>query len=185
MPGPKLKEQPEAQPEKILVLSWKQVLIHFGLFGFCVFLGLLSWFIADPQSVRLFETLPGETQTINITPDIHIVLDGGSSVTIEDDKPLFIEVLRGNTYFDIRDTSTEPMTVKIGHTLINDVGKQFSIRMQKNGNNVISVAKGQIKVNSPSGAYLISALEQADFDGFRVSKHRMISERDVAPWRRR
>lgn len=173
------------QPEKILVFSWKQLLIHSALFGFCAFLGLLSWYIADPESIRFFETQPEEQLTIKVTPDIQVVLDGSSSLAITDNKPLRIEVLRGNAYFDISSNSTDPLTVKIGHTLINDLGKRFSIRMQKNGKNIISVAKGQLKINTPSGTYLISSFEQADFDGYQVSKHRMISERDVAPWHKR
>ncbi len=183
MPGPKLTDQPKEQPERILVFSWNQVLIHCALFGFCIFLGLLSWYIADPESTRFFETQPDEQLTVRITPNINVTLDGSSSLAI--DKSLRIEVFKGNIYFDIHDNSIDPITIKICHTLIDEVGKRFSIRMQKNGKNIISVAKGQIKINAPPGTYLISALEQADFDGNKVSHHRMISERDVAPWHKK
>ncbi len=178
MPAPKSSDS--SNPKKSF--SWQRLLIHCALFGVCALLGVLSWHISKPQSVRFYETKSDEHLTVKVTPEIEATLDSSSSFAITDNKPLRIELFRGNIYFDIGANSTEKLSVKIGETLIEDVGPRFSIRMQKDGSHIISVAQGQARINVASGTYLISALEQANFDGFRISKHKMISESDVAPW---
>ncbi|PTN11937.1 FecR family protein [Nitrosomonas aestuarii] len=172
----------DPSPKKPFVFSWRRLFIHLALFSVCAFLGLMSWHLSKPQSIRLHETKPGEYLNIKVTPDIYISLDSSSSFAITDNEPLRIELFRGNTYFDIKKNPADHLTIKVGDTLIEDIGTRFSVRMQKNGNHILSVAQGQVKVHVVSGVYLISALEQADFDGYKVSKHRMISEREVAPW---
>ncbi|HNP26316.1 MAG TPA: FecR family protein [Nitrosomonas sp.] len=172
----------DPSPKKPFVFSWRRFFMHLSLFGLCAFLGLMSWYLSKPQSIRFHETRTGEYLTVKVTPDIHITLDSSSSFAITDNEPLRIELFRGNTYFDIKKNAPDHLAIKVGETLIEDIGTRFSVRMQKDGNHILSVAQGQVKVHVVSGVYLISALEQADFDGYKVSKHRMISEREVAPW---
>lgn len=168
--------------QKPFVFSWRRLLLHCSILSIGVLLGLLSWIISKPYSVRFHETKAEEYLVISVTPDIEIAMDSNSSIAITDNKPLRMELFNGNIYFDIKKDALEKPEIKVGETLIEDAGNRFSIRLHKDGSNTVSVAEGQIKVHVDSGTHLISALEQADFDGFSISRHRMISEREVAPW---
>lgn len=116
------------------------------------------------------------------TPDINISLDHDSSVTVSNTEPPRIELLRGNAYFDTKNKHEEKLQVKVGTTYIKDLGTRFSIGRRSDGGTV-AVAEGQVEVQVETGTYLISSRERADFDGKRVTGHRMISEADIAPWR--
>lgn len=168
--------------QKPFVFSWRRLLLHCSILSIGVLLGLLSWFISKPHSVRFHETKAEEYLAISVTPDIEIAMDSNSSIAITENNPLRMELFKGNIYFDVKKNAHERPEIKVGDTLIEDVGYRFSIRLHKDGSNTISVAEGLVKVHVASGTHLISTLEQADFDGFSISKHRMISEREVAPW---
>src|SRR5690606_9287509 len=116
-----------------------------------------------------------------VTPDIEIALDTDSSIAITDNQPIQMELFKGNVYFNIRRDVMENIRIKIGEAFIDDVGTRFSIRMNKDGSRIISVAEGRLKINVASGTYLVNALEQVDFDNVKISRHRLISKRDVAP----
>jgi ferric-dicitrate binding protein FerR (iron transport regulator) len=167
---------------KPIVFSWRRFLLHASILGIGLLLGWMTWYFSKPQSVRFHETKADEYLTVAVTPHIEIALDTGSSIAITDRQPLFMELFKGNVYFNISRNAMEQIRIKVGEALIEDAGTRFSIRMNKDGSRIVSVAEGQLKINVASGAYQISALEQADFDNVKISRHRLISEREVAPW---
>ncbi|SER15108.1 FecR protein [Nitrosomonas sp. Nm51] len=167
---------------KDIKLTWRQLLFHFVLLCLCVLLGVFSWYLSRPQSIRLHETGMHEYLTVSLTPEIEVSLDHGSSCAVTDYEPLRIELFRGNAYFNIKKKQADDFRVKVGEAFIEDLGTRFSVRMRKDGNHIVSVGQGQIKVHVADGEYLISALEQANFNNFKISKHRMISANEVAPW---
>ncbi len=177
-----LNSEPTNSSSKLFVLSWQRFMLHFSILSIGLLLGLLSWYISKPQSFRLYETPIGQHMAIDVTTDIAIALDSNSSVSVTDNKPLQIELLKGNVYFDISKDAVNKPTVQVGNVLFENVAARFSIRKHKNGEATISVATGQIGIHLASSVYLISALEQADFDDYKMSKHRLISTYDVAPW---
>ncbi|WP_297326046.1 FecR family protein [Nitrosomonas sp.] len=164
------------------VFSWRRFSLHCAIMGFCVLLGLMTWYFAKPHSIRFYETKSEEQLTTAIAPDIDMALDTYSSVAVKDSQPLQVELLRGNVYFDIRKNATNTLEVKVGNVIIKDTGTRFSIRMHKDGSSNIAVADGHIKIHVASGVYQINTLEQADFDDARISKHRLVAEHDIAPW---
>lgn len=161
--------------------SWRRILLHGSITSMALGLGLLSWYIAKPVTARLHETGPGQHLTIKATPDIGITLDADSSVTVANSQSPRIELLRGNVYFDVTSKDDNKLEVRIGTVRIKDIGTRFSVRMQPGGGSV-AVADGQVEIHVATGTYLVSARESADFDGMRVTKHRLIVEADVAPW---
>lgn len=180
MPNPKPSDSP-SKP-KPFVFSWQRFFLHVSIVSVCLLLGLLSWSISKPQSIRLYETPVGQHLAVNVTTGVTIALDENSSIAVTDFKPLRMEIFKGNVYFEIEKDAVYKPSVKVGNVTFEEVATRFSLRAHKTGGGVVSVAAGQISVHLPSGVYLISALEQADFDDFSISKHRLISEYDVAPW---
>lgn len=145
-------------------------------------LGLMSWYISKPVTARLHETGPGQHLTVKATPDISISLDTDSAVTVANSQPPQIELLRGNAYFDVTSNDADKLEVKVGEVRIKDIGTRFSVRMWADGGSV-AVADGQVEIHVTTGTYLVSARERADFNGTRVTEHRLIAEADIAPWR--
>ncbi len=139
-------------------------MLHFYILSVGLLLGLLSWHLSKPQSIRLYETPIGQHLAIDVTADVAIVLDSNSSVSVTDNKPLQIELLKGNIYFDISHVAINKPIVQVGNVLFEDAAARFSIRKHKNSGGTVSVARGQIGIHLASSVYLISALEQADFD---------------------
>lgn len=167
---------------KTRAFSWPRFFVHFSIATTAVSLGLMSWFIAKPTATRIHQTVPGQRLTVAATPDIDISLDNDSTVTVSNNEPPRIELLRGNAYFDIKNKSGEKLQVKVDTTYIKDLGTRFSIR-RRPGGGTVAVAEGQVEIQVETGTYLVSSRERADFDGKRVTGHRMIAEADVAPWR--
>ena len=167
---------------KPFVFSWQRFLIHCAILSACLFLGVLTWYISKPHSVRFYETKADEYLTVAVTPDIQIALDNSSSITVTNNEQLLMELFKGNVYFDSKNRAFEKLRIKIGTTTIENIGSRCSIRLKRNGSKTVSVADGQVKIQVGSDIYLLSALEQADFDDFKMSNHHMISEREVAPW---
>ena len=173
-------EPPVIQPFTF-IFSWRRFLVHCAIMGFCVILGLLTWYFAKPQSIRFYETKE-EQLTTSIIPGIDLALDTSSLVAVKDSQPLQGELFKGSIYFDIKKNTSNTLEVKVGNVIIRDTGTRFSIRMHKDGSNNIAVAEGYVKIHVASGVYQINALEQVDFDDSNVSKHRLVTEHDIAPW---
>lgn len=157
-------------------------MLHFSIVSTGILLGLLSWYISKPQSFRLYETQVGQHLAIDVTNDVAIALDSDSSISVTENKPLQIELLKGNVYCNISKDASDKPTVQVGNVFFEDVDASFSIRKHKNGGGTVSVATGQIGIHLASSVYLINALEQADFDGYKISNHQLISSQNIAPW---
>jgi transmembrane sensor len=157
--------------------------VHGSIIAIAVSLGLMSWFIAKPLSIRLHETEPGQRVTIAATPNIDISLDADSSVTVSNTEPPRMELLRGNAYFDVRGDGAGKLQLKVGTTYIRDTGTRFSVSKSSTGGSV-AVASGEVEIQVEMGTYLVGAHESADFDGVRVTGQKIISDSAIAPWRR-
>lgn len=175
-------EPPVIQPFTF-VFSWRRFALHCTIMGVCVLLGLMTWYFGKPYNIRFYETKSDAQLTAAIAPDIGMVLDIHSAVAVKESQPLQVEFLKGNVFFDIKKNAINQLEVKVGNAVIKNIGTRFSIQMQKDGNNHIAVADGHIKIQVTSGIYQINALEQAEFNDVRISKHSLITERDIAPWR--
>ncbi|SDI06734.1 FecR domain-containing protein [Nitrosomonas sp. Nm132] len=165
------------------VFSWRRFLVHCAIISVCIMLGLMTWYFGKPPSIRFYEATSEEQLATAIAPGIDMALDTRSSIAVKEDQPLQVELFKGNVYFDIKKNATNQLEAKVGNAIIKNFGTRFSIQMQKDGNNHIAVADGYIKIHVASGVYQINASEQADFDDTSVSKHQLITDRNIAPWR--
>ncbi len=175
-------EPPVIQPFTF-VFSWRSFSLHCVIMGVCVLLGMMTWYFGKPHSVRFYETKSEAPLAAAIASNIDMTLDMSSFVAVKESQPVQVELFKGSVYFDIKKNATNQLEVKVGNALIKHIGTRFSIETQKDGSYHIAVAEGQIKIHVSSGIYHINALEQADFDDMKISKHTLASERDIAPWR--
>ncbi|HVW63560.1 MAG TPA: FecR domain-containing protein [Nitrosospira sp.] len=161
---------------------WRRFLIHLSIVSAAMFLGVMSWLIAKPMATRLHETVPGQRITVTATPQIDISLDSDSSVTVTNTEPPRIEVLRGNAYFDVKDTGAEKLQVKVGTAYVRGMNNRFSVSKRSNGGSV-AVAAGQVEIQVETGKFLVGSRERADFSDKTVTAQRVIAEADIAPWK--
>lgn len=175
-------EPPVIEPF-VFTFSWRRFLVHCVIMAICIALGLMTWYFGKAPSVRFYETKSEQQITAAISPDIEMVLAINSSVAIKEGQPLQAELFAGSVYFDIKKDAAEKLEVKVDNAIIKDFGTRFSIEKSKSGNHHIAVADGYIKIYVASGVYRINAHEQADFDDVKISKHRLVTEHSIAPWR--
>lgn len=161
---------------------WRRFLIHLSIASTALFLGVMSWLIAKPMATRLHETVPGQRITVTATPHIDISLDSDSSVTVTNTEPPRIEMLRGNAFFDVRNTGAEKLQVKVGAAYISGMDSRFSVSKRSNGGSV-AVAAGQVEIQVETGKYLVGSREKADFSNKTVTGQRVIAEADIVPWK--
>lgn len=176
--------KPPPSSPHTFVFSWRRFLLHCAIISVGVFCGLLSWYISKPQTTRFYQTSVGQYQAIAATPHIEIFLDTNSAVAVTDNQPVKIELFKGNAYIETDgEALNERLEVKVGEALIRDIGTRFRVSMLSDGSSNIAVEGGRVEIHVASGTHLISAGEQADFDGFSVTEHQLITETDIAPWR--
>lgn len=175
--------KPPAKSPHTFVFSWRRFLMHCAIISVGFFFGLLSWYISKPQTTRFYQTSSEQYQSIAATPHIEIFLDINSAVAVAENQPVKIELFKGNAYFATNGGALNELEVKVGEALIKDIGTRFRVSMLTDGSSNIAVEEGQVEIHVASGAHLISAGEQADFNGFSVTEHQLITETDIAPWR--
>jgi ferric-dicitrate binding protein FerR (iron transport regulator) len=174
--------KPKPEPFKF-VFNWRRFLVHCAIMSGCVMLGWMTWYFGKPPSIRFYETKQEEQLATAIAPGIDMTLDVSSSIAVKLEHPLQIELFKGNVYFDIDKNTPNQLEAKVGNALIRGAGTRCSIHMSENGNKHVAVADGHIKIHLASGIYQINAFEQADFNDNGISQHRLIADRNIAPWR--
>ncbi|SDY58854.1 FecR domain-containing protein [Nitrosomonas halophila] len=177
-------KSPDVEPYRF-VFRWRRLLMHSAIMGIGVILGLMTWYFGKPHSIRFYETTVEERLATAIAPGIDMALDVGSSIAVRADQPIKVELFKGNVYFDIDKNAAHLLEAKVGNTLIEGYGTRCSIQMHTDGHHHVAVAEGHIKIHVASGVYQINASEQADFDDQSISRHRLIADRNIAPWRPR
>ena len=178
-----LTPKPPATSPHPFVFSWRRFLLHCAIISVGVFFGLLSWYISKPQTTRFYQTSSEQHQTIAATPHVEIILDINSAVAVADSQPVKIELFKGSAYFETSGGALNELELKVGDAFIRDIGTRFRVSMLTDGSSNIAVEEGQVEIHVASGTHLISAGEQADFNGFSVTEHQLITEADIAPWR--
>ena len=163
--------------------SWRRFLLHSMIIGAGLFFGLLSWLISHPHTTRLYETNAEQHQHIKIAPRIEIFLDTNSAVAITDTNPMQIELFKGNVYFDAIRLASNEIKIKVGKAFLKDVVGRFKVSVLEDGGCNVAVVEGKTEIQAASGTFLVNAGEQASFDGFNVSEHKLITESNIAPWR--
>lgn len=165
------------------IFSWRRFLVHCTILGIGAILGMMTWYFGKPHSIRFYETTSEEQLATAIAPGIDMTLDTSSSVAVKEDHPLQVELFKGNVYINFNKNANKQLEAKVGNAIIMGFGPRCAILKRKDGNNQVAVADGYIKIHVTSGEYQINAFEQADFDDTTVSKHRLLTDLNIAPRR--
>ena len=176
------QKKPVSSPHTF-VFSWRRFLQHCAIISIGVFFGLLSWYISKPQTTRFYQTNAEQHQIIAATAHIEIFLDENTAIAVTESRPVQIELFKGSAYFETNGNASNKLEVKVGTALIRDVGTRFRVNMLNDGSSNVAVEEGQVEIRVASGSHLISAGEQANFDGLNIAEHQLVTETNIAPWR--
>lgn len=108
-----------ARPGRRVFLGWG---IAASLALFAGWLGLAG--SGGPYSI---ETAPGQRQTIALEDGTRIELNGGTRITLDEDRPRFASLERGEALFRVVHDETRPFEVEAGGTMLRDLGTVFNV----------------------------------------------------------
>ena len=101
---------------------------------------------AAPAHVETIATRHGEERSFQLADNTHVQLDSDSAISVRFDGSSRRVVLeRGQAYFRVAKAPGRPFAVRVGRSLVRDVGTAFDV--YRHASNVtITVAEGRVQV---------------------------------------
>ena len=101
---------------------------------------------AAPAHVDTVATRHGEERSFQLADNTRVQLDSGSAISVRFDRNSRRVVLeRGQAYFRVAKDPNRPFAVRVGRSLIRDVGTAFDVYRHAS-NITITVAEGRVQV---------------------------------------
>jgi transmembrane sensor len=118
-----------------MVLGW----------GIAASLALFAgWFsLAGSGGPYSIETTPGERQTITLEDGTRIELNGGTKITLDEDRPRYASLDRGEALFRVVHDDARPFEVEAGGTMLRDLGTVFNV-VRAEGVLDVAVSEGSV-----------------------------------------
>lgn len=116
------------------------------LAGFAILL-VTGWpgFAVKPD-IETFATQHGEERSLRLPDGSFVQLDSDSAITARFDRnSRQVVVDRGQAYFKVAKDPARPFSVKVGRSLIRDIGTAFNVYRHAS-NATITVAEGRVQV---------------------------------------
>jgi transmembrane sensor len=103
-----------------------------------------GWFsIAGSDGPYSIETAPGERQTIALDDGTRIELNGGTKITLDEDRPRYAALDRGEALFRVVHDDAHPFEVEAGGTVLRDLGTVFNV-VRDDGALDVAVSEGSV-----------------------------------------
>jgi transmembrane sensor len=106
--------------------------------------------LAGGESTYLVETGPGERRVVALEDGSRIRLNGGTRVELDEERPRFAKLERGEALFEVVHDASRPFEVQVGATTLRDLGTVFNVVAEKERLEV-AVSEG-IVLYDPQGA---------------------------------
>ncbi|WCM29042.1 FecR domain-containing protein [Sphingomonas sp. QA11] len=106
--------------------------------------GVVSWTVVTRDAPRReVATAPGEHRTVDLADGSRIVLNGGTRIVLDPDKPREITLAEGEALFEVRHDARHPFVVVADGTRLVDVGTVFNV-VRDGGAIDVAVADGAV-----------------------------------------
>jgi transmembrane sensor len=153
-----------------------------GLAAACA-AGLLLWPRPVPQvDDRAVITPPGVQRTVALADGSTVALNGSSRLRIGADRS--VALIDGEGFFEVRHDATHPFTLKVGSTVIQDVGTAFDVSTSADVTRV-AVREGAVAIDPQGQNLQLTAGQGARItaDG-AVTRAAVAQAADIDGWRR-
>ena len=98
------------------------------------------------DDMRQIETAAGEHRSIELADGSRIEINGASAVTLDDERPRFARLDRGEAMFHIVHRDDAPFLVEAGDARIVDLGTAFNV-VRGEGRTAVAVSEGLVAYN--------------------------------------
>lgn len=135
------------------------------------------------DGVKRIETAAGEQQTITLADGSTIALNGGSSLEIDEARPRFARLDKGEAMFTIVHQADAPFVVETGPSKIVDLGTAFNV-VRRADTTSVAVSEGVVVYNPDQHNVRMTAGEALDVaDGEQNPAKRPVDVANVGGWR--
>lgn len=166
---------------------WRRIAVAVGV---AAVVGLTASRFVQTPGYQLIETPKGGLEKVTLPDGSQIELNTATAVKVSfRQHERYVELLRGEAYFDIRHDAARPFAVTAGNRRVVDLGTKFAIRMSP-GDLRVSLLQGKASFESQSISQqkpLILApgdVVVASADAVRVSRQTIVQLSDSLAWRR-
>ena len=112
-----------------------------------VVLSLAGWHsFAQKPTTENFVTRHGEERSVRLQDDTLVQLDSDSAITVRfdhDNRKVILD--RGQAYFKVAKDPGRPFSVRVGESLIRDIGTAFDV-YRRPSDTTVTVAEGHIQI---------------------------------------
>lgn len=102
-----------------------------------------GWAVLDRDTSQIIATAPGEHRTIALADGTRVLMNGGTSISIDPDQTRQVTLARGEALFEVRHDARRPFVVMAGDTRLVDAGTVFNV-VQNGGAVDVAVAEGAV-----------------------------------------
>ena len=118
-----------------------------------------SWIAFQGSDTMVYATQPGERRELDLADGSHIILNGGTRLTIDRDNPRQVELASGEALFTVHHSDTRPFIVTTPDgTRLTDIGTVFNVVADRGALDV-AVAEGAVVYRGPGGEMRLDAGE--------------------------
>lgn len=89
--------------------------------------GIATWSMLDRNPAMEIVTSPGEHRTIALDDGSRVILNGGTRITIDPDRPREVILANGEALFDVKHDDSHPFVVLANGTRLLDAGTVFNV----------------------------------------------------------
>lgn len=147
-----------------------------GLVASALYLGIWS----DP-AVHRYQTAVAEHRVLTLMDGTTVALNADSAVDLTDGRRPRIELLRGDVFVDVQ--GGVPLEVRVGDTIIRDIGTRFAVNAADGGGGSVAVSEGMVEVHSGAVNRVVHAGRRVRFDTQGALVDMAVAPDAVAPWR--
>jgi transmembrane sensor len=130
-----------ARFERRAILGW----------GVAASLALVAgWsFIPKDSDLSVVQTAAAENRTLEMKDGSRIILNGGTKILVDEDRPRFARLEQGEALFEVVHDAKRPFEVEVGDMVLRDMGTVFNV-IREPEHIEVAVSEGEVLFN-PDG----------------------------------
>ncbi len=164
-----------------LALLAASVVLVLGLGA--VGLGLVRRTAPAPVAAAVtIATRPGEQRVLRLSDGSRVAVAGATRLMI-DDADHTARLDQGQATFWILHDPARPFTVRLGESVVTDVGTAFDLRRRAT-RNTVAVAQGEVRLDGVGAPMELTAGQRLRFGGGVAARRDAIAPEAVTGWRR-
>ena len=102
-----------------------------------------AWAVVERMDSNTIMTQPGERRTLQLADGSSVILNGETTLRLDETNPRLVELAQGEALFEVRHDDSDPFVVMAGTTRLVDAGTIFNVQSE-DGLVDVAVAHGAV-----------------------------------------